>query len=133
MSGYLDPLTFPVLNVPAIWCPQKEKEMGNHLAESIEEQAQASLLASADIVEAVLRILDGETGIERVFNPPQGYNPEVQGDWDDQLVTFAFRRRVEKIREERDDELLRMEYRMEGCGQYSIEITAEGFSIEKEP
>ena len=90
-------------------------------------------MASAHIAEAVLRMLYGETEIERVFNPPQGYNPEVQGDWDDQLVTFAFQRRVEKISEERDDESMRLEYRMEGCGQYSIEITAEGFSIEKEP
>jgi secreted PhoX family phosphatase len=133
MPSYLDPLTFPVLDVPAIWCPEKERVLGNSLAVSIEAQAKASLLASADTVESILRLLFDEAEIDRVFEPPQGYNPEVQGDWDDQQVTFVFRRRVEKISEERDNESLRMEYRMEGCGQYRVEITSESFSIEKEP
>jgi hypothetical protein len=133
MSGYLDPLTFPVLDVPAIWCPEKEKLMGNPLAASIEEQAQASLLASADPVEAILRMLFGETEVERIFEPPQGYNPELQGDWDDEQVTFVFRRKVEKTSAERGEELLRMEYRVEGCGAYSVEIMPESFSIEKIP
>jgi hypothetical protein len=133
MSGYLDPLTFPVLDVPAIWCPEKERLSGNPLATSIEEQAKASLLASADTVEAILRLLYDEAEIERVFEPPQGYNPEVQGDWDDHQVTFVFRRRVEKIGEERGNESLRMEYRLETCGQYRIEITPESFSIKKQP
>jgi hypothetical protein len=132
MSGYLDPLTFPVLDVPAIWCPQKEKVLGNPLATSIEEQAKASLLASADTVEAILRLLHGETAIDRVFEPPQGYNPDVQGEWDDDAVTFAFHRRVEKIREIRDEQSLLLEYQMEGCGRYRVEITPERFSIEKE-
>jgi hypothetical protein len=133
MSGYLDPLTFPVLDVPAIWCPEKEKEFGNPLAASIEAQAKASLLASSDTVEAILRLLYDEAEIERIYEPPPGYNPEVQGDWDDEQVTFAFRHRVEKIGEQRDDEMLRMEYRMEGCGQYSVEITPVSFSIIKAP
>ena len=132
MSGYLDPLTFPVLDVPAIWCPEKERLVGNPLATSIEEQAKASLLASADTVESILRLLYDKAEIERVLEPPQGYNPEVQGDWDDQQVTFAFLRRVERISEERDDESLRMEYRIDGCGKFMVEITPESFSIQKE-
>ncbi len=132
MSGVLDPLTFPSLDVPAIWCPQKEKLLGNALARSIEEQARGCLLQSADPVEAVLRLIYGETEIERAFVPPEGYNPQVQGEWDDSQVTFAFTRRVQKISEERNEDSLRMEYAVDGSGRFHVEITPDSFSIARE-
>jgi hypothetical protein len=86
MSGYLDSLTFPVLDVRAIWCPEKERMFGKPLATAIEEQAKAGLLAGADTVGAILRRSHGETEIERVFEPTQGYDPEIQPDWDNGLA-----------------------------------------------
>jgi hypothetical protein len=132
MSGVLDPLTFPTLGVPAIWCPQKEKLLGNPLALRIEEQAKGSLLLSADLVESILRLLYGETEIERVYDPPKGYNPELQGEWDGSQLTFAFRRQVKKVREVRDDQSLGMDYQIEGCGRFRVEITPDSFSIAGE-
>jgi hypothetical protein len=132
MSGFLDPLTFPTIDVPAIWCPRKEKRLGSTLALSIEEQAKGSLLQSADLVEVVLRLIYGETEIERTFVPPEGYDPEVQGEWDESQVTFAFARKVKKVFEERNEQCLQMEYQVDGSGRFRVEITPESFSIERE-
>jgi len=132
MAGVLDPLTFPTLGVPAIWCPRREKLRGSPLALSIEEQAKGSLLQSADLVESVLRMIYGETEIERALVPPAGYDPQIQGEWDDTLVTFAFTRRVRKLSEDRNEQTLQMEYQMDGHGRFSIEITPEGFSITRQ-
>jgi len=38
---------------------------------------------------------------------------------------------MEKINGERDDPSRHLEYPMEGCGRYIVEITPESFSIEK--
>ncbi len=132
MAGVLDPLTFPTLDVPAIWCPRKEKRLGNALAQRIEEQARGSLLVCADPVESVLRVIYGETEIERALIPPEGYDPAIQGEWDESLVTFAFARRVRKISEERNEQSLRLEYEMAGSGRFFVEITPDGFSISRQ-
>jgi len=131
MSGVLDPQTFPTIDVPAIWCPKKEKLRGNPLALAIEEQAKGSLLLSADPVEAVLRLLYGELEVTRAEEQPRGYNPEVQGDWDKEEVTFAFARRAKKISEERSEYSLQLEYELEGCGRYSVAVSADSVSIVK--
>ncbi|MBN1439350.1 MAG: hypothetical protein JW929_08080 [Anaerolineales bacterium] len=132
MAGILDPLTFPTVNLPAVWCPKKEKLSGKRLALSIEEQAKGSLLQCADPVEAALRLIYGETEIERTFTPPEGYDEAVQGAWDDSQVTFAFRRRVWRETEERETDCLRMVYRMDGAGRFQTEITPERFTIARE-
>jgi hypothetical protein len=128
----LDPLTFPTIRVPAVWTPIKEKSDANPLALQIHEQAKASLLISADIMESILRLLLGETEVERVFTPPKGYDEEQQGAWDTDAITFAFVRSVRIKSENRDAGKLLMQYEVEGKGDYYVELTGNGLEIWKE-
>jgi len=49
--------------------------------EELEQQATASLLWAVDVPQTILRMLLSETGIERAYSPPEGYDPEEQGYW----------------------------------------------------
>jgi hypothetical protein len=128
----IDPLTFPTINLPAIWTPIKEKSEANPLALQIHEQAKASLLITADTIESILRLLLGETEVERVFTPPKGYDTELQGEWDNSAITFAFIKSIRIISENRDPEQLEMQYEVEGRGIYNITVNKAGIEIMKE-
>jgi hypothetical protein len=128
----IDPLTFPTINLPAIWTPIKEKSEANPLALQIQEQARASLLLTADTIESILRLLLGETEVERVFTPPKGYDTELQGEWDNSAITFTFIRSIRIFSENRDPEQLKMQYEVEGRGIYNIILNKDGIEIKKE-
>lgn len=98
-------------------------------AKELEDQATVSLLWSGPVPEQILRILLGETAIERVEEAPAGFDPDVQGEWNQGLLAFAFTRPIKLTREERTSEKLILEYHLEGAGDWRFEITNDTVTI----
>jgi hypothetical protein len=131
MPSLIDPERLPVDDLPTIWSPvQAPLEAAEH-ARELEAQATASLLWASNAPEAILRLLLGETEIVRAFDPPERFDPDLQGDWDASLVTFAFARPIRLILEERGPDRLALEYKLEGSGFWRLEFTPESVSIHK--
>jgi hypothetical protein len=129
MPKDIDPQTINADNLPGIWSPiQWELSEGEQLME-LEEQSIASLLFSVDPPEAILRLLLNEYAIERAYEPPKGFDPELQGDWDSELVTFKFKRAITLNRIERDPENLYLEYKVEDLGTWILEISNDNVDI----
>lgn len=131
MPSVIDPETINVDSLPGIWSPvQWELSEEERLAE-LEIQATASLLHVVDVPEAILRLLLNETAIERLFDPPDGFDPELQGEWDPELVTFEFRRPIKLVRADRQRDSLRVEYDFKDLGRWLIEIEPESVQIRR--
>jgi hypothetical protein len=81
MPGLIQPETVHVDDLPTIWCPVQQALSSEERTKELEEQATASLLWATPVPEQILRVLLNETVIERVLEPPAGYDPDVQGDW----------------------------------------------------
>lgn len=129
MPGIIDTETMYVDDLPTVWSPvQSELSPEDHAVE-LEEQATASLLWSSPAPEQILRVLLDETSIKRIVEPPSGYDPEIQGDWDPELLTFAFSRPLKLIREDRSPEGLVLEYKFEGAGYWMFEMTPDTVTI----
>jgi len=131
MPNVIDPETMNVDELPGIWSPVQwdlTEEERNH---ELEEQATASLLWAVDVPEAILRLLLDACDIERAFEPPKGYDPEQQGDWDDNLLTFQFKREIQLRKVEREKEYLYLEYKIEDLGYWAFEIQPEQISLYK--
>ncbi|OGO14410.1 MAG: hypothetical protein A2Y93_16865 [Chloroflexi bacterium RBG_13_68_17] len=131
MPGVIVAETMQVGTLPGIWSPVQWELGEEERREELEDQARASLLAAVDTPEAVLRLLLDETEIVRVFGPPEGYDPEQQGEWDDSLVTFAFKRTIKLDAIERRAESLTVSYKLEGAGYWLLEIGPEKVVIER--
>ena len=101
MPRYIDPETMNVDEMPGIWSPVQWELSEEERIQELHLQATASLLWAVDAPEAILRLLLSETAIERTLEPPTGYDPENQGEWDESLVTFGFRRSMELVKLER--------------------------------
>ena len=131
MTSVIIPETLHVDDLPGIWSPvQWELSEEEHAAE-LEQQANASLIWTVNVPEAILRLLLEETAIERAYEPPAGYDAEQQGEWDESLVTFTFKRRVRLEAEERTPDSLSVIYKLDGAGYWQIEITPERVIIER--
>jgi hypothetical protein len=76
-------------------------------------------------------MLLNETDIERQYEPPTGYDPEQQGEWDASLVTFGFKRRIHLDAVERDADRLAILYKLEGAGYWQLEFTPEQVTITR--
>jgi hypothetical protein len=72
-----------------------------------------------------------ETDIERAYEAPKGYDPEQQGEWDQQLVTFQFRRPIRLESVHREPDRLLVEYDFGDLGHWLLEIEPERVSIER--
>ena len=131
MPGVIDPGLIHVDTLPTIWSPVQTALTDEERVAELEDQATASLLWSANAPEAILRLLLGETEIERILLPPQGYDEDQQGEWDPTVVTFAFKRpiRLEADRMEAGDRIL--EYKLDGAGHWRFQAGAEGVSLER--
>ena len=131
MPGIIDPETIHVDELPAIWSPVQWELTPDEKAREIEEQATASLLWAADAPEAILRLLLREAAIERTYDPPAGYDPEQQGEWDEALLTFAFERPIElqEARRERDRTVIT--YKFGDLGYWEFEITPTKVTIQR--
>jgi len=129
MPAYMDPETIHVDELPAIWSPVQWEIDESERIQELHLQATASLLWVADSPEAMLRVMLSETGIERTLKPPDGYDPELQGEWDDDLVTFVFKRPFKLVKVERENDFFYAEYKVSDLGVYAIEIESDKVSI----
>ncbi|MEW5869958.1 MAG: hypothetical protein AB1894_11825 [Chloroflexota bacterium] len=125
----IDPETINADNLPGIWSPVQWELSEEERIQELEDQAAASLLSVVDVPEALLRLLLDETGIQRAFAPPKGYDPDLQGGWDDELVTFEFKRPVELLNIERRRDFMRLEYKIADLGYWTIEIEPDSARI----
>lgn len=131
MSGVIDHETMNVDELPGIWSPvQWELTDSERLAE-IENQAIASLLWAVDVPEAILRLLLGETALARAYEPPEGYQPEEQGEWDNNLVTYQFSRGIRLVNVQRAEGSLYIEYDFGELGHWAAIVEPDKFSIER--
>ena len=131
MPSVIDPETMYVDDLPAIWSPVQWELTEQERIRAVEEQATASLLWAMDVPEAILRLLLGETGIQRLYAPPEGYNKDEQGDWNEALITFGPRRPIKLKQEERRRYELRIVYDFGDLGWWEIMIEPERVTIER--
>jgi hypothetical protein len=129
MPGEIDVGAIHIDDLPSIWCPVQQELPPEEHARELEAQATASLLWATPVPEQLLRVLLDETAIERALDPPDGYDPEIQGDWKSDLIAFAFKHAIKLLKEERDPHKLLVEYKIEGAGYWAIEITADTVTI----
>lgn len=131
MPGYIDPETMNVDELPGIWAPVQWDLTVEEKLEETKNQAQASLLASVDVPEAMIRLLLGETSIGRAYLPPEGYDAERQGEWDENILTYAFTKQMKLERVERTRDRLAVIYQFENLGKWMLEFTPEKVTIER--
>ena len=129
MPNVIDPETMNVDELPGIWTPVQWPLSEDERLQELETQATASLLYAVDTPEAILRLLLNETAIERTFDPPQGFDPELQGDWNSDLVTFQFKREIRLEKVERSPESLYVEYKFGELGYWAFEIAPDSLQI----
>jgi len=131
MPSVIDPQTLYVDDIPAIWSPVQWELSEEERIQAVEEQATASLLWSMDAPEAILRLLLDETGIQRLFGPPDGYNVEEQGDWDEGLITFGSKRAIKLESVERTPTRLELVYNFAELGRWEFIIESERVEIAR--
>jgi hypothetical protein len=131
MPKIIDPETIYVDNLPGIWSPVQWELSEQERAQELEDQATASLLWAIDAPQTILRLLLNETDIERAYGPPEGYDPEEQGYWEKDLVTFQFKRSIQLARVEREQDYLLIEYDFGSLGRWIFEIEPEKVTIER--
>jgi hypothetical protein len=129
MPAIIDPQTLYVDDLPGIWSPVQWDLSPEDRNQELENQATASLLWSSDAPEAILRLLLDETRIDRAYEPPPGYDPEQQGEWDPDIVTFQFKRPIRLEKVVREPEYLYIEYSFGELGAWAFEIKPEQVSI----
>lgn len=131
MPSIIDPQTLYVDDLPAVWSPVQWELTEEERVQAVEEQAAASLLWSMDAPEVILRLLLDETGIERLFGPPTGYNTAEQGDWDEKLITFGPKRAIKLESVDRTPTRLELVYNFGELGFWEFIIEPEKVSIER--
>ncbi len=131
MPSVIDPETINVDELPGIWSPVQWELTEDERIFELNNQAVASLMFTIDTPEAALRLFLDETEIERIFNPPAGYDPEQQGEWDENLVTFGFRRQFKLVETQRSPERLNVVYEVEDLGRWAVIIEPKGVDIHR--
>ena len=131
MPAFIDAEMIHVDDLPGIWAPVQWELTPEERIEEMETQARAGLLEAVDVPEAILRLLLGETGIEQAYEAPQGYDPEQQGEWDDQIITFQFKRPIKLMNVERKSGSLIVQYDFHESGRWQIEIGEYSFKIDR--
>lgn len=131
MPSVIDHEMMNVDDLPGVWNPVQWELTEAERAQEIENQARASLLWSVDVPEAILRLLLSEINIERAYEEPRGFDPEMQGEWDDELITFKFLRAINLEGVERNRKSLTVTYEFEGLGHWCIEIESDRVIIER--
>ena len=129
MPRRIDPQTINVDELPGIWSPVQWELFEDERLEELENQATASLIWTVDTPEALLRLFLNETDIKRAYESPNGYDPEIQGEWDAELVTFQFMREIALVKVVREEDYLYVEYKVEDLGNWAIEIQTDIINI----
>lgn len=131
MPGIFDPETTQADNLPGVCSPVQWELNESERVFELEDQAKSSLMWAVDSPETILRLLLNECEIERTYKPPKGYSPQIQGEWDDSLVTFMFKRAIELVKVEREREYLCVEYKVQDLGYWVIEIMPDRVEIRR--
>ena len=131
MPGIIDPETINVDKLPGIWSPVQWELSEEDRIKELHAQATASLLWAVDIPEAILRLLLGLTGIDRTLDPPEDFDPELQGEWDPKQVTFKFKHPIHLEHIEREPDRLYVEYKVDDLGWWAFEIEPEKISLKR--
>jgi hypothetical protein len=131
MPGVIDPETMNADDLPGVWSPVQWELTEEERLQELETQSKASLLWAVNAPEAILRLLLQETDIERLFEPPEGYDPADQGDWNPEINTYGFQRLIELVKVVREHDYLYLEYKIEDLGYWSFEIEPEKVTIER--
>lgn len=131
MPNVIDHETLHVDELPTIWSPVQWDLTPEEKAVELEEQGTASLLWAADAPEAILRLLLNATAIERIHEPPENFDSEQQGEWDEALITFAFKESIELVEIERQPEQTRVLYKLDDAGYWEILVTPSKVTIER--
>lgn len=131
MPGVIDPETMNADELPGIWSPVQWELTEEERKIELEHQATASLLWAVDIPETILRLLLAETAIDRAYGPPKGYQPEIQGEWNDEILTYEFKRPMRLAKVERDRDYLYVEYDFGDRGVWAFEIKPEKVTIQR--
>ncbi len=131
MPGVIDPESLIIEGLPGIWSPVQWELSEEERIQELEAQTTASLLTAVDAPEAILRLLLQEMETERLFEPPENYDPGTQGDWDPELATYGFQKSIQLVKQEHDQDYLYLEYKFGDLGYWSIEIEPEKVTIER--
>ncbi|MGB7876451.1 MAG: hypothetical protein WBL25_18880 [Anaerolineales bacterium] len=131
MPSVIDPQTIHVDELPPIWSPVQWELTEEERVEALDEQATASLLWSMDAPEAILRLLLNETEIQRLYQAPEVYDTEEQGEWDEKILTFGPYRAMKLVEVEREPEYLRLVYNCGDLGYWEFMIEPEKVTIER--
>jgi hypothetical protein len=131
MPSVIDPQTIHVDEFPAIWSPVQWELTEEERIEAVKEQATASLLWTMDAPEAILRLLLNETEIQRLYQAPENYDTEEQGEWNEKILTFGPYRPMKLIEVEREPEYLRLVYNCGDLGYWEFNIEPESVTIER--
>ena len=131
MPSIIDPQTIHVDELPPIWSPIQWELTEEERVEAVNEQATASLLWTMDAPEAILRLLLNETEIQRLYQQPEDYDPEEQGEWDKEILTFGPYRSMKLIEVEREPDYLRLVYNCGDLGYWEFMIEPEKVTIER--
>jgi hypothetical protein len=131
MPSVIDPHTLDANELPAVWSPVQWDLSEDERVQELENQATASLLWAADAPEAILRLLLNETKIERAFEPPKGYDPGQQGDWNPEILTFQYKRPMQLVKCYRELDSLYIEYQFGELGRWAFEIGPEEVKIKR--
>ncbi|NIM93892.1 MAG: hypothetical protein GTO18_09305 [Anaerolineales bacterium] len=94
-------------------------------------KTQASLIWAICIPEAILRLLLNEMAFERTLEPPPGYDPSVQGSWDETYATYTFRRAIRITEYSRDVNRLLVDYDFGSLGRWKVDIQPKEVTIRK--
>lgn len=131
MPGIIDPQALNVNDLPTIWSPVQWELTDEERLQEVQDQGTASLLWAADAPETILRLLLNETEIDRALEPPRGWDPEQQGEWDAEIITYEFRKPIQLIKCEREADRLYVEYHFDNLGYWAFEIGPEEVSIKR--
>ncbi len=131
MAQVIDHETMNIDDLPGIWSPVQWNLTEEERVEELHTQAAASLLYCIDTPEAMLRLLLDECEIERALEPPEGYNPEKQGEWDPNVVSFIFRRPIRLLKMDRLEDCLYAEYHIEGLGDWAVRIEPDHVELNR--
>ena len=131
MPSIIDTQTLDANELPTVWSPVQWDLTEDERVQELENQATANMLWAADVPEAILRLLLNETEIERAYEPPEGFDSAQQGDWDEEVLTFQYRRSIRLIKCEHKVDSLYIEYQFGDLGRWAFEIGPEEVKIKR--
>jgi len=131
MPSIIDHETIHVDELHPLWAPVQWDLTDEERIHIQEEQTKANLLWMMDTPEAILRLLLDEVETKRLYEPPEGYNEEEQGEWEPELVTFGPRHPFELDSVSREGDALFIVYKAGDLGYWEFEITEEQVIIKR--